>query len=76
MKTETVKVTIQVPKGIDLFIQRMAKLQGNTAKDWYQDFIQHDFDAIAQDGFQWQYFDEEKMKQLYDYEHKHEPKDD
>jgi uncharacterized protein YdaT len=67
MKSETVKVTIDVPKGIDLFVRRIAALEGSKAKEWYEQFIQVEFDAIRDNNFVFEYFDAERMKQLYDY---------
>lgn len=67
-KTETVKVTIDVPKGIDLFVRRIAALEGTTAKDWYEAFVQVEFNAIRDSDFIFEYFDVERMKKLYAYE--------
>ena len=69
MKNETVEVTIQVPKGIDLFIRRMAALDDSTPEEWYEQFVRAEFDAIRDNNFIFEYFDKDKMKQLYQYEH-------
>lgn len=67
-KNETVQVTIDVPKGIDTFVRRMAALEGSNPKEWYETFVQVEFDAIRDNNFIFEYFDVEKMKQLYQYE--------
>jgi hypothetical protein len=69
MKNETVEVTIQVPKGIDLFIRRMAALDDSTPEEWYEQFVRVEFDAIRDNNFIFEYWDADKMKQLYQYEH-------
>ena len=64
---ETVRVTIDVPKGIDRFLRRIAALEGSKAKDWYETFVQKEFDAIRDNDFVFEYFDVERMKRLYDH---------
>lgn len=68
MKDDMVQVTIQVPKGIDLFVRRIAELEGSTPEEWYEQFVRVEFDAIRDNNFIFEYFDAEKMKQLYQYE--------
>jgi len=67
MKNETVKVTINVPKSIDLFVHRMAALEGSNPKGWYETFVQKEFDAIRDNDFIFEYFDVARMKRLYEY---------
>ena len=64
-----VPVTIQVPKAIDTFIRRIATLEGSTPQEWYEQFVRAEFDAIRDNNFIFEYFDKDKMKQLYQYEH-------
>ena len=68
MKNNKVQVTIQVPKGIDTFIRRIAVLEGSTPEEWYEQFVRAEFDAIRDNNFIFEYFDKDKMKQLYHYE--------
>jgi hypothetical protein len=57
-------VTIQVPKHIRDFVQKIAALEGTSPESWYQHWIQQEFDAIAADDFS-ALVDADKMKQVY-----------
>jgi hypothetical protein len=68
MKDEMVQVTVQVPKGIDNFVRKIADLDDSTPQEWYQYWIQQEFNAIADDNFNVHGLNAENMKQMYHYE--------
>ena len=68
MNQETVKVTIEVTKGIDSFVRRVAALEGSTAKDWYESWIDWQFKAIVENRFQIDGLNEQRMFELYCHE--------
>ena len=68
MSEDMVNVTIQVPKGVSDFVQKLAALEGTTPQEWYQHWICQDFDSIRDNNFIIEDLDREKMKQLYHYE--------
>lgn len=67
MKNDKVQVTIQVPKGVNDFVEKISALDGSSPEEWYQYWICQEFDAVRDNNFIIE-FDAEKMKELYDYE--------
>jgi hypothetical protein len=64
LEKEMTRVTIQIPKTVNDFVEKVAALEGSTPEAWYQHWIGQAFDAIAVDNFTVP-LDAEKMKTLY-----------
>jgi hypothetical protein len=64
-----VKVTVNVPKGIDQFVKRLAALAAVTPQEWYELWIRKSYLAIVSNNFRIEDLDPAWMRQEYGVEY-------